>query len=242
MICSFTQTYSDNRSELFNYHNKDLIDISFRKKMDKNYYIFHNSSPSYIENTTKNTYFGNIPNLELIIYNNISYTHSFYNTLRRIKADGFKYMFFLQDDVFSLASEKVMDELLMFVKTHEFNMLNIEYTNVNTEAPVIFSSETLKIYNTSSDDFKRKKMYALDDGPYVANIDFLLNVVYDAIYFSKHNIWSAEMYLHHKISNYPIQRLSTNISFFERIGIVGPNAWNRTNELKKLETLFNTVK
>ena len=244
MLCSFTQTYSDNRSELFHYHNKDKTDIYFRNKLDKNYYIFHNSPQSYIENITKNNYFSDMKNIDIITYNNISYTHSFYNTLQKVKQDGFKYMFFLQDDVFSLVNEKLIDELIDFVKNNSFDMLNIEYTDINTEAPIIYSNDSLKIYNTTSDDFKMKKveenkyMWAFDDGPYVANVDFLINVVYDSIFFGKNDIWSAEYYLNQKIYNNKIQRLTTNNRFFERIGIVGPNAWDRHNELIKLNKMF----
>lgn len=47
MICSYTQTYSNNRDELFYFHNKDKVDLNFRNKLDKNYYIFHNSPENY---------------------------------------------------------------------------------------------------------------------------------------------------------------------------------------------------
>ena len=62
MLCSFTQTYSDNRSILFEYHNKDKVDIKFRNKLDKNYYVFHNSSENYIKNMCKQSYFKEINN------------------------------------------------------------------------------------------------------------------------------------------------------------------------------------
>lgn len=239
MFCSFTQTYSNNRNELFEYHNKDKTDIYFRNKLDKNYYIFHNSPHPYREKIIKNNYFNNIKNIEIISYDNISYTHSFYNTLRKIKEDGYKYMFFLQDDVFSLVNEKLIDELLEFVKNNTFYMLNIEASDINTEAPVIFSNDNIKIYNTTSDDFKKKKLWAFDDGPYVANVDFLINVIYDRFFFSKNDIWNAERYLNQKYTNNKIQRLTTNIRFFERTGIVGPNTWNKVNEINKLNKMFS---
>ena len=53
MICSYTQTYSDNRNELFYFHDKDQTDIYFRNKLDKNYYVFHNSSDNYIQHIIK---------------------------------------------------------------------------------------------------------------------------------------------------------------------------------------------
>lgn len=238
MLCSFTQTYSNNRNILFHYHNKDKTDIYFRNKLNKNYYSFHNSPNDYIQIITQNNYFNNIKNLDIILYNNISYTESFYKTLKKIKEDGYKYIFFLQDDVFSLVDEKIIDELLNFVNNNTFDMLNIEQSNININSPIIFSNDNLKIYNTTSDDFLTQKKWAFDDGPYVANIDFLINVIYDKDYFEKNEIWGAESYLNTKISNNKIQRLTTNIKIFERIGIVGPNAWDKKNELIKLHKLF----
>ena len=237
MLCSFTQTYSNNRSELFYYHNKDKTDIYFRNKLDKNYYCFHNSSQLYKDEILKNSYLKSIKNIDIISYDNISYTHSFYNTLVKIKKEGYKYIFFLQDDVFSIVNEKLIDELLEFVRNNSFDMLSIEASNINTEAPIIFSNDNIKIYNTTSDDFKNKNLWAYDDGPYVANIDYLLNVIYDNTFFLKGDIWSAERYLNNKIINNKIERLTTNINFFRRIGIVGPNN-NRVNEINELNKMF----
>lgn len=239
MICSFTQTYSNNRGELFHYHSKDKSDIYFRNKLDKNYYVFHNSSTEYkVDIINNNKYFDEVKNMEIISYDNISYTHSFYNTLMKIKRDGFKYMFFLQDDVFSLVNESRMNELLDFVKNNTFNMMNIESINANTNAGILYSSDEIKIYDTTSDDFKNKGWWAFDDGPYVANVDYLLNHVYDTTFFSQNDIWTAEHYLNQKIGHNKIQRLTANISFFRRIGIVGPNAWTREDELANLNKMF----
>jgi hypothetical protein len=223
MLCSFTQTYSDNRSELFYFHNKDKTDIYFRNKLDKNYFVFHNSPNEYKEKIIQNSYFNDIKNIDILSYDNICYTDSFYSTLMRIKNDGYKYVFFLQDDVFSNVNEKLIDELLIFINNNSFEMLNIERTNIKTEAPTIFSHDNLKIFDTNSEDFKNNNLWAFDDGPYVANIDFLINTVYDNYYFSMKDIWTGEVYLNDKISRSKIQRLSTNFQFFERYSIVGRN-------------------
>ena len=236
MICSFTQTYSNNRNELFTYHNKDNVDIHFRNKLDKNYYAFHNSPNSYIENICEQTYFKKINNMEIITYNDISYTQSWFHTLHKLKNDGVKYLFFLQDDVFSQVNDNILDELLIFIKNNEFDMLNIEHLNIDIEKPVIYSHDNIKIYDTKSDDFSKKNLWEFDDGPYVANIDFLLNVVYDDAYFTKDDIWIAEPYLNNKIHVNKIQRLSSNFSMFKRFNIVGKNAWWREDELQRLNS------
>ena len=223
MICSFTQTYSNNRNELFEFHNKDNVDINFRNKLDKNYYIFHNSPESYRQYICQNNYFKKINNNLIISYNNMYYTQTVFETLKKCKIDGIKYIFFLQDDVFSLVNDNIIDELLLFIKNNDFDMLNIERSNVNIEAPIIYSHDNLKIYDTTSDDFVKQNFWAFDDGPYVANIDFLINL-YDNIFLSQKNIWPAEIYLMQKVKNNKIQRLTANISIFKRFGIVGPNS------------------
>ena len=248
MICSFTQTYSNNRNELFYYHNKDKTDIYFRNKLDKNYYAFHNSPQAYKEMIMKNNYFNEIKNLDVIIYDNISYTKSFYKTLIKIKEEGFKYILFLQDDAFCLTNKEFVDELLDFLKKNSFNMINIEYSNINNNKNIIYSNKNLKIYNTTSDDFKNKKnehkniyMWALDDSPYIANIDFLLQSVYDDIYFNKNDIWNAELYIKEKINKNQIERLTTNISYYERIGLVGPNKGPVNIHREKLNNTFDKL-
>ena len=97
--------------------------------------------------------------------------------------------------------------------------------------------ESLKIYDTTSDDFVNKKFWAFDDGPYVANIDFLINL-YDNIFLSKNDIWTAEVYLMQKVKSNKIQRLTANISIFARFGIVGPNAHSAENDRSNLNNLF----
>jgi hypothetical protein len=239
MICSFTQTYANNRNELFEYHNKDMVDIYFRNKMDKNYYAFHNSSDDYYNNMIKNDYFTKMNNVEFIRYNNISYTKTLQLTLQRCKKDGFQYIVFLQDDVFSLVNENIINNLIKFTKTNSFDMLNLEVSNVNLNSEKnIYSNDSIIIHDTTSDDFKKSGLWAFDDGPYVANIDFLLNNIYDDIYYNKNDIWSAEGYINNKIQNRKIQRLVTNYNIFKRIGIVGPNAHSRPSELIFLNNRF----
>ncbi len=227
MISSYTQTYSNNRKELFDFHSYDTVDINFRNKLDNNYYVFHNSPEDYTQSMCNKEYFKKINNMEIISYNNISYTESFLKTLNKCKTDGVKYLFFLQDDAFSLVNDNIIDELLLFVKNNSFDMLNIEfsYSALNSQEPLIYSGETLQIYDTTSDDFAKKEgVWAFDDGPYVANVDFLINKLYDSTYLSKNDIWNAEWYIKEKVQKNKIQRLTPNISIFRRFGIVGPNA------------------
>jgi hypothetical protein len=134
-----------------------------------------------------------------------------------------------------------IDTLLSFVKNNDFNMLNIENININCEKELIFDKSNLKVYNTDSTDFVKRRLYSMDDGPFVANIDFLMSVIYDNIYFSKNDIWNAEMYMCEKIRKNPIQRLTTNSIFFIRVSIVGRNSIVELRECH-LEMLNNKFK
>ena len=240
MIASFTQTYSDNRTELFEFHNKDKSDIYFRNKLDANYYAFHNSPSEYIKTILEYSYFKSLNNIQYIYYNNISYTKSFFETLQKLKIDGVKYMVFLQDDVFSQVDIEFIDEL--FVKNNTFDMLNIEVSfsfSNDYEKSSIYSGKKLTIYETTSDDFSHKQLWAFDDGPYIANIDFLLEHIYDDVYFSKDDIWGAECYINEKIYQNKIQRLSCNIGAFHRVSIVGPNPTRIESDTQLLHDRFS---
>jgi len=82
-------------------------------------------------------------------------------------------------------------------------------------------------------------MWALDDSPYIANIDFLLEFIYDDIYFNKNDIWSAELYIKEKINKNQIERLTTNISYYERIGLIGPNKGCINIHREQLNKIFS---
>lgn len=241
-ICSFTQTYSDRRQELFDFHDNDNVDLYFRNKLDYNFYVFHNCSENYIDKMKNKKYLNSIVNKQIISLNDISYTSSLLKTLILIKRSGFKYIFFLQDDVFCMVDNQTIDNLLSFVENNDFNMLNIEVQNINNEKEVIFEQSNLKVYNTDSTDFTKKKLWAMDDGPFVANVDFLLSVIYDSTYFTKNDIWNAENYMNQKITQNPVQRLTTNISFFIRVNIVGiSNPYAREKDLKMLNDKFKPL-
>jgi hypothetical protein len=60
MIASYTQTYSNNRQQLFYFKNKDIVDIGFRNLFDLNLYCFHNSSDAYINDALKEGYIKDI--------------------------------------------------------------------------------------------------------------------------------------------------------------------------------------
>ena len=237
-ICVFTQTYSNNRHELFHYHELDQLDIDFRNNFDYNLYSFHNSDDNYINEITKFNYFNNLKNIEFINYENISYTQTFRQTLKKILNLGFDYIIFLQDDCFTTDNNIKIEEFIKFINNEDFNMLNLE-TNVSVlnlkEEEIYYESNGFIVYNTNSDDFKNADLWSFDDGPYIANIKFLLDKIYDTLYFNIGDIWTAEYYLNNKISKTKIQRLTTNISFYNRFNLVGRSIQDRNISIERLE-------
>jgi hypothetical protein len=156
-----------------------------------------------------------------------------------MKDDGYTYVVFLQDDVFSTVDDSIIDKLVDYIRHNSFNMLNLEYSDINAAAPTLYSSGDVQVYDTTSQDFKVKEMWPFDDGPYVAGIDFIMNTLFDDTHLSKNDIWSAEFYIRDKVDRSPIQRLTTNYIMFKRFDIVGPNAWNRdVNRSRLVHNLF----
>ena len=241
-ICVFTQTYSDDRSELFEYHNLDKDDVKFRNLFDLNIYSFHNCSDTYKNNITNSQYFRSIENLEIIAYDNISYTESWKRTLNLLLEKGIEYLVFLQDDCFTKnTNSNQITEIYEFIKNNDFDMLNLEcnFDDLKTESvDKVYSSNELSVYDTSSYHFNKRGLYSFDDGPYIAKLDFIINKIYDDNYYSIGDIWNAENYINSKINNSIIQRYTTNIPIYNRYNILGRNNWNRVEELKILENKF----
>ena len=237
-ICVFTQTYSNNRQELFKYHELDYLDIEFRNNFEFNLYSFHNSTPEYMKIINEFNYLKSLKNINIISYSNLSYTETFKNTLQGVLNLGFDYIIFLQDDCFTNDKNINIEELVNFIKNEDFDMLNLEWkgSNLNLKnEEIYYESNGFTVYNTTSDDFKNLGLYSFDDGAYVANIKFLLNELYDENYFNIGSIWSAENYLNNKINNKKIQRLTTNISLYNRYNLVGINIQDRRSSIEKLE-------
>jgi hypothetical protein len=238
-ITAYENKVCKDSEDIFNKEFHDKVDIYFRNQLDDNFYVFHNCSQNYINVINNKDYLNNITNKHVISLNNISYTESLFKTLSLIKMKGFTHIFFLQDDVFCMVDKNKIDNLLSFVKNYDFNMLNIENININCEKEILFDKSNLTVYNTDSTDFVKKPLYAMDDGPFVANIDFLMSVIYDNIYFSRNDIWNAEMYMNEKIVKNSIQRLTTNTIFFIRVNIVGRNnIESREQHLEMLNAKF----
>lgn len=236
-----TQTYSDNRNMLFDYHNKDVNDIYFRNKFI-NLYSFHNVSHQNYELLWNYPFFKSINSIITVAYENIPYPLTFKQTLQTLREIGCDYIMFCQDDSFSAnTNQNLFDEVFKYVQENNFDMLNLEiaYDLLKTKQPLIYQDKTIEVYNTTSTDFVNRGWYSFDDGAYIASLPYICDRIYDETYFSHRDIWSAEKYLNNKITNFPIQRLTLNIPIYRRFNLIGPNNWDRQNDENLLKKCLN---
>jgi len=238
MLASLTFTYGTNRQDIFKYKQKDNIDKILRNNLDLNLYLFHNSNKNYID-TVRDSGCLNDFNFKFGAVEG-TYPNALKAALRLLREQGVKKVFFLQDDVFSVIKEvETINSLISFAKETNINYLNLEQTFDDSNLQILEIHKKFSILKTDTNYFKFKKLWSFDDAPYFANLDFLINEIYDNNYFNYPDIWSAEWYLKSKFDNRNILRPVSNIQFFRRVNFLGKNDWNKNNELIFLNNNFS---
>lgn len=226
-ICTWSQTYGNDREELFEWRKKDLNLLNFINKFDTSILSFHNSSVAFKKKIIKNNFYK-----EYMSWDNISYPISLLNSLNCLKSAGYTKILFLQDDVFTTQKDKnYYDVLFDYIKNNNFNMINLEdpfkeiddlSLNKKIKDNAIFLKNNIIFKTTIQDKLKiHKGYYSFDDGAYCADIDYLLKYIYDDNYFNMPNIWLAENYLQKKHNSTNYDRYILNTSLFCRVAIVG---------------------
>jgi hypothetical protein len=236
MLASFTQTYGDKRSELYDLKRFDKPDVYFRKLLDLNLYSFHNCGEDVVKEVQSKKWYKDVK-YESIEHKGVNYPESWRRSLEYMKNKGVKYVFFLQDDVFAFGRPEEYKELVEWVRKNEFNMIQLETDALNfkvNDKPMLYKGEKINIYGCTNHELMERNpnMWSFDDAPYVANIDYLLNVIYDPNYYKFGNIWEAEHYLNYKMRHVRIERNVISVKLFDRTNIVGQNTWNRGPTLK----------
>lgn len=152
---------------------------------------------------------------------------------------GIKYILFLQDDCFikENITKKYCDDIFNIIKTTDFKIINLE-TKVDTILPDHSQREKLllnvcgdiKIYKTDTE----KTLWG--DYPFIADINYLLNEVYDDDYFNEKDIWWAEFNLSRKLlGDKKIEMYSLNIPLYSRRGLCGRSGHEHFKDnIKKL--------
>lgn len=240
MIASLTFTYSTDRTKIYEYKSKDKNDIYFRQKLDYNLYVFHNLTETFVQQIKEKEYLKDLKIKYSII--NGPYPDALKNALLFLKKQGVQKIIFLQDDVFSCDKDvRLYDALYNFIKQTKEDYLNLEYLANQEKCTDYYkdSSNLFNVYRVNTEYYINNNMWSFDDSPYYANLDFLINEIYDERYFSYPDIWSAEWYLKAKFEHKKIIKPLTNKQFFRRVNFLGPNNWNHENEIKFLEQNFS---
>lgn len=242
-FCVFTPTYSNNRMKLLDYRANDMVDINFRNHFDLNLYSFHNSPADYSEEYKNHKFFKNIKNKEFVSYDEIGYTQIIKDVLPKLLSKGFTHLIYIQDDCFTRSNYMELSHLINFIKNGDYRMLNLENSapdvGVNENSLIKYRNGDFTVHDTNSVNFLLRYEWAMDDGAYVSDIEFILESVYDEKYMEIGDIHEAEGYLNKKISKSPIERLTTSYKPYRRCNIIGPNAhWHLEKHTQELESLF----
>jgi hypothetical protein len=235
MIVVFTQTYGDNRRELYEIRNKDINLKKFISHFDLNIYSFHNSSKETIEYFVSN----NNIKTEIIQFNGISYPNCIKEVINYLKKIGCTKLIFLQDDVFSYdLSEEDILTIVKYLRNCNIPLINMECieSEMKVNGEVVFDENGLQVFKHFTNDYKQnhENAYTFDDVPFMVDFDFI-GVVFDKNFMTLPDVWHGELYNNNKFDVINFPRYCTNKKFFKRYNILGRNSWNREQELIELK-------
>lgn len=235
MICLFTQTYGDARSELFDWKIKDSNLNFFIQQFDHSILSFHNSS----ENFRKSILQKYPIYKENMVFDGISYPECLKRIITFVKNNNFTKFIFLQDDVFSVQKDiEHYKALADYIKNASYDMINLEVEGNETIFPVFEKTEDFSVFSTNNHDLKKidPNCWNFDDATYATSVKFL-DEIYDNEYFNHQNIWIAEHFLNMKMRFKTIPRYILSKTSFMRCNLLGPNN-NRNHTLSWLKDRF----
>jgi len=241
MIAVFTQTYGDDRRELYQIREKDNLLNYFVSSFDMNIYSFHNCSSQTIDFFKSINKMNNTKYYEL---NNLSYTDSLKFIIDELKKFNCTKLIFLQDDVFTFnQSKEELDVIINYIKFGKSPLINLEMnvsdfkSDIKNNKNPIFNENGVEIYKFFTKDFSENGRYSFDDAPFSIDFD-LINVIFDDQFFTMGDVWRGEMYNNEKFKIINFPRYCTNKIFLKRYNIVGRNNWNRSAEFIDLNKNF----
>ena len=230
MLVSFTQTYGNERTELFDIASKDKKLIELKNLCDVNIYSFHNCDDSVIEKFKE---VNKVKNTHIIKYNFPHYTDCIVELKKYLKEIGCTHFLFIQDDVFSDDNDNLdINEMVEYVKEHKENfMLNIRYKQVEYTMKPNEIKKTFKVFHTKTGKLSIELWWGMDDTPFFCTID-MLDEIYDEWYVQMENIWDCEQFLKRKYRNEIINRYITDKSLFKSYNLYG-RTLNREKEYRQ---------
>jgi len=221
MLVSFTQTYGNERTELFDIANKDKKLIELKNLCDVNIFSFHNCDDFVIEKFKE---VNKVQNTHIIKYDFPHYTDCIIELKKYLRKIGCTHFLYMQDDVFSHINVQLdSSEMVDYVKKHnEKFMLNLKYDSDNADNRMLPDEikKTFKVFYTKTDKLKNHLWAAMDDTPFFCTFD-VIDEIYDDGYIKKQNIWDCEFYLQEKYSTEIINRYITDKSLFTNYNLYG---------------------
>lgn len=220
MLCSFTQTYGDDRNILISAQMKDKNLVEFKNLFDVNIYSFHNCPQSVIDHFWS---VNRLSNVEILTYNKMSYTDTMRVTKNVLKTLNCDVLFFIQDDGFSV--DKI--DYNQLLKEFKEGFISLGFCKDDFENKTLIKENSF--YKTTSIDFYKQGFWALDDSPYLASFN-IIDKIYNEKYLSKSNIWKAEAYLAERFTGESLDKIVLDKKLFINVNIIGPWIINNPNE------------
>lgn len=216
------------RSFLINWMLKDSNQLDIRKNVDCHLFTFHNvetDKAKRIANKIKAA----IPSTSSFIYNDITFSETILRNFNHLKEKGITDLLWIQDDDF--VDELNYKNLLKVIEFYKNNsdVLHIALQNnfeslVNKKLTSIKINDDVVLYKSHATDFEDGyKKFGMDNGPFICNLDLLMNRIYSPEIFSRNIIdaYTLEHNIRFNSVKNNVPRYVTNKSFIVTKNVVG---------------------
>lgn len=258
-IGNITQTYSrkeewspdsdgKDRSFLLNYQLQDTVQLKLRNLLDLHLYTFHNVELDFAK-TIATKVKEHIPKTKSICYYDMYFSETIERNLIFLKEQGITDILWLQDDDFFTGNENHFFELFEFYKNNsDIQHISFGFTydslKPSEQRKSHKISENFYIYESRASDFHNAGFFAMDNSPFICNLELLCNAMYNKDIFSLKipRAYDLEQYLRFNSLKNDIDRYTTNETFFSTFNIVGlgGSLGNAEKSLTILKEKFGT--
>lgn len=229
-VASFTQTYGNEREILFKIRSNNKLDHKMRNEFALNIFSFHNSDDEYIKMVSEKYLVPHYKNLIVVSQKNMEYTECVRNVLEIVKGKKIKSFFFCQDDGFCVSpSFDYLKSAFDLYHQHDLKHLHLDNECKTVESSCdkerFFQKNGLNLwYNSLQRTYDVSGESMMNDSPFVADIDFLTDVIYDDNYFNIGAVHPAESYIYTKVYEKDAPRWQVEVPLWHNINVVGPNS------------------
>ncbi len=232
IYASFTQTYGNERSLEIKLLKYDHIGRYMRDKCKYIVFSFRDCSESSRKNSIK--FLEEIfpkEKLVFIVNNSVTYKESLLGSFRKIKSLGVTDIVLMQDDMYGLNNlinkdyQEIIDSIFSGYNSLQLKWLHLHRSE--TLNPDKFSLEEVKIgrikfYKYCTKDFKKyTNLYSWDDGTFIADIEFLLELYLNIGTYVSNSPWLTEYLIKQLMDKYKFARYGINEHLFDSALIHG---------------------